>query len=73
MGSHWTITPARHFHFPCLYYFYRLNRRVKRGEHEEEEEKSIGAAASFSLFKVSQAAINLGLDCLTQKNYYAKL
>ena len=53
MGLHWTITPARHLHSPSLYYFYRLNKRMKGGRCEEEEEKSIGAAASFSLLKVS--------------------
>lgn len=38
-------------------------RWIKRGE----EERSVGAAASFSLLKVSSAAINLGLDCVEQK------
>ena len=40
--------------------------RIRESEKEREREKSLGAAASFSGLKVSQAAINLELVELHQ-------
>lgn len=66
----WTITPARHFHLAPLRFLYRLNKRMRgRGVRRTGS----GAAASFGTLKVGSAAINLGVDCLERKNYYAKL
>lgn len=56
-SNSWKVLPLL---FPVL-----LSQAKQEDERRlcEEDEKSAGAAASSSLLKVSQAAINLGLDC----------
>lgn len=87
MGLHQTITPGEalptsHSLLPIpLHSFYRLNVGMRRrgggGGGVElwrgREERASERQHTSSRLKVSEAAINLGVDHIEQKNYYAKL
>lgn len=67
MGSHWTITPARHFHSPCLYYFYRLNKRMNRGSARRRKRRVSERWHPSAFSKSARQLLTLGWTASSKK------